>query len=184
MRFPFFEFVTAVRIATALLFFTAAFGKMRHWGTFEGVVANYRLLPDALNRVVAWALPPAEALLAFALILGLPGAEFGAAALLCVFAAAMAINLKRGRTHIDCGCFDASLRQTLSWPLVVRNGLLALLLIVAARSRNAADAADAADAVTVTMGVLAGAAFFMVVQCANIVAALPAKSLRAGRRTT
>ena len=180
MRFPFFEFVTAVRIATALIFFTAAFGKMRSWGTFEGVIANYRLLPDPLNRVVAWALPPAEMLLAFALILGAPQAEIAAGALLCVFAAAMAINLKRGRTHIDCGCFDASLRQTLSWALVVRNALLALLLIVVARSRHVD---DAADAVTLTMGVLAGAALFMVVQCANIVAALPAKSL-ARRRTT
>ena len=181
MRFPFFEFVTAVRIATALIFCTAAFGKMRSWSTFEGVVANYRLLPDALNRVVAWALPPAELLLACALIVGAPLAENAAGALLCVFAAAMAINLKRGRTQIDCGCFDASLRQTLSWPLVVRNVLLALLLIVASRSR---DTGDAADAVTLTMGVLAGVAFFMVVQCANIVAALPAKSPRARRRTT
>jgi len=186
VRFPFFEFITAVRIAMALMFFTAAFGKMRHWGTFEGVVANYRLLPDALNRVVAWVLPPAEMLLACALILGAPLAEIVAGALLCVFAAAMAVNLKRGRTHIDCGCFDASLRQTLSWPLVVRNVLLALLLIVAARSR---DTADAADAVTLTMGVLAGAAFFMVVQCANIVTARPAtarpaKARPAERRTT
>jgi uncharacterized membrane protein YphA (DoxX/SURF4 family) len=180
MRFPFFEFVTAVRVATALMFFTAAVGKMRSWGTFEGVVANYRLLPDALNRVVAWALPPVELLLGCALMLGAPSAETAAAALLCVFAAAMAINLQRGRTHIDCGCFDASLRQPLHWALVVRNALLALLLIVAARSRNVD---DAADAMTLTMGVLAGAAFFMVVQCANIVTALPAKARSSRRRT-
>jgi Methylamine utilisation protein MauE len=88
----------------------------------------------------------------------------------------MAINLMRGRTYIDCGCFDASLRQPLRWSLVVRNALLVLLLAIAAQSR---DAAQAWDLFTLTMGVLAGAAFFMVVQCANILTALPAK-----RRTT
>jgi uncharacterized membrane protein YphA (DoxX/SURF4 family) len=176
MRFPFFEFVTAVRIATALMFFTAAIGKMRRWSAFEGVVGNYRLLPGPLDRWVAWMLPPAEILLAASLALGLPHAEIAASCLLCVFAAAMAINLGRGRRFIDCGCFDASLRQTLRWSLVVRNALLALLLMVVARSRNAV---DASDAVTWVTGVLGGAALFMVVQCASILTALPAK-----RRTT
>jgi uncharacterized membrane protein YphA (DoxX/SURF4 family) len=175
-EFPFFEFVTAVRIATALIFFTAAVGKMRRWSTFEGVVANYRLLPDPLNRWVAWLLPPGELLLAFALVVGAPRAEWVASGLLCVFATAMAINLMRGRTYIDCGCFDVSLRQTLRWPLVVRNVSLVLLLLVAARSR---DDAQAWDVTTLLMGVLAGAAFFMVVQCASILTALPSK-----RRTT
>ena len=172
MRFPFFEFVTAVRIATALMFLTAAIGKMRRWRTFEGVVANYRLLPGALNRVVAWMLPPAELLLALALVLGLPEAEIAASCLLSVFAAAMAINLGRGRKFIDCGCFDASLRQTLRWSLVARNAVLALLLMVAALSRNAA---DAWDGMTLLTGVLGGVAFFMVVQCSSILTALPAK---------
>jgi len=176
MRFPYLEFVIALRIAAALLFATAAVGKMRRWGTFEGVVANYRLLPDALNLAVAWLLPPGEMLLALALILGVPGALIAASGLLCLFAAAMAVNLKRGRTHIDCGCFDASLRQTLRWSLVVRNVALACLLIVAARSQ---DAVAAGDTATLTMGVLAGAAFFVVMQCANILTALPVK-----RRTT
>jgi uncharacterized membrane protein YphA (DoxX/SURF4 family) len=176
MRFPFFEFVMAVRIATALIFLTAAVGKMRRWSTFEGVVANYRLLPDPLNRVAAWLLPPGELLLALALVIGLPYAESVAGGLLCVFAMAMAINLVRGRAYIDCGCFDASLRQPLRWSLVARNALLVSLLIIAAQSR---DAAQAWDLVTLTMGVLAGAAFFVVVQCANMLTALPAK-----RRTT
>jgi uncharacterized membrane protein YphA (DoxX/SURF4 family) len=176
MRFPYLEFVTAVRIAAALIFFTAAFGKMRRWDTFEGIVANYRLLPDSLNRGVTWALPPGELMLAIALTLGVAGAEIVAGGLLCVFAAAVAINLARGRTYIDCGCFDASLRQTLRWSLVVRNAALALLLFAAARSRGAV---EASDAVTLTMGVMAGAAFFMLMQSANILMALPVK-----RRTT
>ena len=54
--------------------------------------------------------------------------HFGAAlaiALLVMFALAMAINLVRGRTEIDCGCFKSGLRQTVSGWLVGRNLLLA-----------------------------------------------------------
>jgi hypothetical protein len=170
------EFITAVRIAAALILFTAAVAKMRSWRTFEGVVANYRLLPNALSRGVAWVLPPAEFLLAIALLFGAPGSELAASALLSVFGIAMAINLLRGRTHIDCGCFDATLKQPLRWSLVVRNAVLVLLLIAAARSRESAGAFDFA---TLLLGVLGGAAFFIVVQCANVLTALPAK-----RRTT
>jgi hypothetical protein len=170
------QFVTAVRVAAALIFFTAAVGKMRSWRTFEGVVANYRLLPDWVSRGVAWLLPPAEMLLAAALLLGAPGSELAAGALLLAFGAAMAINLLRGRTHIDCGCFDSTLKQPLRWSLVLRNAILALLLVAAARSRAVAGAWDFA---TLMLGVLGGAAFFIVVQCANVLTALPGK-----RRTT
>jgi 1,4-dihydroxy-2-naphthoate octaprenyltransferase len=42
----------------------------------------------------------------------------------------MAINLGRGRRDIDCGCFATVLRQRLSWPLVLRNLLLAALALL------------------------------------------------------
>jgi hypothetical protein len=170
------QFITAIRVAAALIFFAAAVGKMRSWRTFEGVVANYRLLPDSLARAVAWLLPPGELLLAVALLFGLPGSELAASALLSVFGAAMAINLLRGRTHIDCGCFDSTLKQPLRWTLVLRNAVLVLLLVAAARSRQTAGAWDFA---TLLLGVLGGAAFFIVVQCANVLTTLSAK-----RRTT
>ena len=51
-----------------------------------------------------------------------PGLALVAMALLALFAAAMAINIRRGRDHIDCGCGQSFLRQTLSWMLVARNG--------------------------------------------------------------
>ena len=85
----------ALRLLMAMIFMSAAIGKMRHWRVFEGVVANYRLLPDALDRLVAWLLPPAEALLAIALIAGIaqPWSACMAATLLVVFALAIGINL-------------------------------------------------------------------------------------------
>jgi hypothetical protein len=37
----------------------------------------------------------------------------------------MAVNLARGRSDIDCGCFIGLLRQRISWALVARNLVLA-----------------------------------------------------------
>ena len=50
----------------------------------------------------------------------------------------MGINLRRGRRHIDCGCFQSALKQTLSWTLVMRNVVLALLMAVALLSNRRA----------------------------------------------
>jgi len=53
-----------------------------------------------------------------------------AAGLLGLYALAMAINLFRGRNHIDCGCSGPSDRtQIISWSLVKRNLVLVLLAL-------------------------------------------------------
>jgi uncharacterized membrane protein YphA (DoxX/SURF4 family) len=161
----FSEVQIAVRTLIALVYLTAAIGKMRHWAVFQGVVANYRLLPDVLVAPFAYCLPPFEALLGAALLLGWlsPWAELAAAALLLVFAAAMGINLKRGRQHIDCGCFQSVLKQRLSWTLVVRNGVLALLLGFALQTIH-----GAADLRMTMDGLLAGGVLFIILQSLNI----------------
>lgn len=96
---------------------------------FAGAVANYRLIPRALEKVLARALPVCEAAGAAGLLFpstrGLAAA--GLALLLCVFSGAIAINLLRGRTTIDCGCFGPALRQALSPWLLLRNALLVIL---------------------------------------------------------
>jgi hypothetical protein len=155
------EVALAVRVLAALLFLTAAYGKFRRIAVFQGVVANYRLLPDALVAPVAYLLPPAEALLGAALLLRLGPSwpELGAAALLVVFAAAMAVNLRRGRRHIDCGCFQSALAQMLSWKLVIRNLVLASLLVASLSVRNVPN-----DLFSVLNGALAGAVLFMILQ--------------------
>ena len=131
-------FALAIRILVSLVFLTAAYGKLRHRMPFQGVVANYRLLPDLMVAPVAYLIPPLELLLGMTLLLGLafPWPEIGAAALLLLFALAMGINLRRGRRHIDCGCFQSALKQTLSWTLVARNLGLALLMAVALFSND------------------------------------------------
>jgi hypothetical protein len=61
--------------------------------------------------------------------IGLPGAAALAAVLLAIYASAMAINLARGRRHIDCGCFGpaAEAGHTLSGGLLLRNAVLILV---------------------------------------------------------
>ena len=64
----------------------------------------------------------------------------------------MAINLRRGRADIDCGCFAGLMRQKLSWPLVARNLVLALALLVVAAGVGGARSLAWLDLVTVAAG--------------------------------
>jgi uncharacterized membrane protein YphA (DoxX/SURF4 family) len=157
-------FALATRTLISLVFLTAAYGKLRHGAPFQGVVANYRLLPDAMVAPAAYLIPPFELLLGATLLLGLayPWSELGAAGMLLLFALAMGINLRRGRRHIDCGCFQSALKQTLSWTLVMRNVVLALLMGVALLSNEAPD-----DLLTLVNGYLTGGALFVILHALN-----------------
>jgi uncharacterized membrane protein YphA (DoxX/SURF4 family) len=169
------EIALAIRVLLALVFLTAAFGKIRHRLTFQGVVANYRLMPEIAVPAFALLLPLVEAAVAGALLFAPPfWPEVSAAILLVVFAAAMAINIWRGRRHIDCGCFQSALKQTLSWTLVARNAGLALLLAVpAAVPEGALPASGAAEAL------LTGTVLFVLLQSMNILwSVVPAWRLR------
>jgi hypothetical protein len=90
-----------------LLFVAAALPKLRHADEFFGVVRNFRLMPEAMARPFAAVLPLAE--LALAAGLAVPAtaaiAAAGLGGLLVLFGLAIAINVVRGRTAIDCGCF-------------------------------------------------------------------------------
>lgn len=121
--------VVLSQVSLAIIFALSAAGKLRAPDEFLGVVENYRLLPEAAVRPVACALPLVEAAVALGLLAGptRPHAAAGALGLLALFSAAIAVNLARGRREIDCGCFGPLLRQRLSWWLVGRNGLLALM---------------------------------------------------------
>ncbi|WP_295525883.1 MauE/DoxX family redox-associated membrane protein [Novosphingobium sp. Chol11] len=117
-------------VAVGLVFVQAAIAKLRHRDLFPGVLANYRLLPGSWIAPVAVVLPWAELVIGLALLAGgQPLAILPAALLLCAFAAAMAVNIARGRRQIDCGCGRSQLRQPLSWLLVARNLVLAAMLL-------------------------------------------------------
>lgn len=133
-------------LTLALVFASAAVSKSLAWGEFEGVVQNFRVLPNALVPAVTWVLPPLELVLAL-MVLFPPTRAFAASlmfVLLVVFGAAIAVNVLRGRTDIDCGCFRSALRQHLSWWMVLRNAVLALFavlctIVVSSREMSWAD---------------------------------------------
>jgi uncharacterized membrane protein YphA (DoxX/SURF4 family) len=160
----------AARICLAIVFVTAAIGKLRHLAIFEGVVANYRILPRVAVKPAALALPWAELAVGASLLapgLG-PTPCIAAVALLAAFAGAMAVNLVRGRAHIDCGCHRTELRQTLRWSLVVRNLVLGSWLLTSFAARWTTDLS------LVAVAIAAGAAAYLFYLLFNVFASLPA----------
>lgn len=174
------EIALAIRVLVALVFLTAALGKARHRLAFQGVVANYRLMPEIAVPAFALLLPLVEAVIAAALLFAPPSwPEASAATLLLLFAAAMTINISRGRRDIDCGCFQSALKQTLSWTLVGRNVVLALLLAVPAAAPE-----DALPGWSAVEALLVGTVLFALLQSMNVFwSAVPAWRLR-GRPAT
>jgi uncharacterized membrane protein YphA (DoxX/SURF4 family) len=158
----------AASIFVGLVFLAAGIDKLRHRTLLPGVIANYRLLPAVLVQPAAWVLPVVELFVAAGLLVGSrPLAPAAAILLLLVFAAAMAINIGRGRRHIDCGCGHAGLRQALGWPMVVRN--LAMAAVLSMRILVPAPLGTAELAVAIAAG---GTAFLLMLMF-NALKALP-----------
>jgi uncharacterized membrane protein YphA (DoxX/SURF4 family) len=160
----------AVNVAMGLVFLSAGARKLMHWHEFRGVVAAYRVLPEISTAAVAAVVVALELLLGSAAILGrgMPLAGLGMAAMLVVFAFAMAINLRRGRTAIDCGCFQTTLRQQLEWRLVTRNIVCSAIVLLASL------APDVPNSTHWLVALPAGAAFFSLYLALNGVWALDA----------
>jgi hypothetical protein len=160
----------AGRVCAGLAFGLAAFDKILHWSILEGVIQNYRLLPQVLVRPVAYALPPVEVAISLALLSGMMlfPAIASAMALLLIFALAMAINIRRGRHYIDCGCHQSFLRQAVRPALVVRNLVLIGILSASLASLQMSYPGSRA------IGFASGIAFFLFYLIANTITALPA----------
>jgi hypothetical protein len=122
-----------LRGALALLLLWAGAHKLRAFGAFQATVADYRLLPATLAAPAAALLVVVEVALGLALLapaLRMP-AVAGTASLLALYTGAIAVNLLRGRRDIDCGCAGPALRQPLREWLLVRNGVLVVLALLA-----------------------------------------------------
>lgn len=130
-------------LSLALLWLAAGWHKLRNPGHFATVVAAYDILPRGPAVIAGSVLPWLECALAVALLLpcSRSWAALSGAALLTLYAGALALNLGRGRTDFDCGCNGGG-RTPLAWRLVWRNLLLlclslSLLLPVPARHMTA-----------------------------------------------
>lgn len=125
--------VLAVRGALAALMLAAALHKLRDMQGFAQAVADYRLVPPTALPVLVPLVPLAEGAAAIAtLVLGAPGLV-ATAGLLLLYAGSIAINLKRGRRTIDCGCLAfGKTGMPIHARMVVRNILLAMLALAIA----------------------------------------------------
>jgi len=120
-----------LRAAFALLFLVAASHKLRDFVRFRTTLGDYRLLPAAVVPLAAFVVIGVEIAVGLALLASARATgPVAAAALLNLYGVAIAVNLARGRRHLDCGCAGPAVRRTISGWLVVRNlGLAATALL-------------------------------------------------------
>lgn len=168
-------------IGAGCLFLSAGVHKLRDFARFVPTLAAYRLLPAGWATVVAQAVIAAE-IAAGAAALAMPvspalgrAGALGCALLLGAYAAAIAINLLRGNTRIDCGCLGFGARvPELRWGLVGRNALL-LAAVLAALLPVSPRPLVGLDAVTV----LGGLALMALIHAgADMALHLPRKEIR------
>jgi hypothetical protein len=130
MSDPVVSCVFATTLSIILL--VGAWHKIKEPVVFSATLENYRLLPEYLVFLVTFLVPIVElsagTLLLFPQTLVMGGQL--ALLLLAFVTGAVAINVWRGNTHIDCGCGGAQ-GQLLSWALVMRNGLLMGMAVLA-----------------------------------------------------
>ncbi len=126
-------FIIASALAIAVLLASAATNKLRAPTRFARQLADYQLLPDPWVRFSARLIPAMELSIAFALLLPITRgwAALSAASLITLYAAAIGINLWRGRRDIDCGCAGPDQVQPLRPVLLLRNSALVVLALVA-----------------------------------------------------
>jgi hypothetical protein len=111
----------------ALVFAISVSHKLRDYARFRASLGAYGLVPMPMLPIFA----PTVVLLELAAILAIvlpvgPGVTL-AFGLLLIYTLALAVNLLRGNTTIDCGCGDAP--TPISGWLLLRNGALLLLAL-------------------------------------------------------
>jgi hypothetical protein len=120
------------------LFLSAAVHKLRDMRQFSAAFANYGVPAVLLRLNLPWAIPALE--LGVAVGLWVPAGRLPALllgiALLLTYGAAIAVNLRAGRSGIACGCGGPDPAQPIAWWMVWRNLLLSLLLLAASAPRR------------------------------------------------
>lgn len=150
--------------AIALLFASASAHKLRDLRRFEEIFAAY----GVFTSISRWHLSRAIPLLELAVAAGLvfdPSRSYAAVAgiaLLSTYAGAIAINLRRGRRDLACGCGGPDERRPIAPWMVWRNVVLALALVLALAPWTSRPV-NFTDAVTVVFGVLTLALVYLCV---------------------
>jgi uncharacterized membrane protein YphA (DoxX/SURF4 family) len=120
------------RLTLGIIFVQSSVAKWRDMASFGAILRDYGVLPRGLVGLFAWAVPIGEVITGLLLIAPIPAIAGSALGLLLLIAvtSAVLVNLRRGRTEIECGCGGAT-GQRLSYGLVWRNLVLVAGLILA-----------------------------------------------------
>ncbi|HEY0342974.1 MAG TPA: MauE/DoxX family redox-associated membrane protein [Steroidobacteraceae bacterium] len=139
----------------ALLFGSAAVHKLRDWRRFDEIFSAYGLVPAISRWRLSWLVPVLELGAAVGLLVDAsrPFAVVVGMLLLLAYAAAIGVNLRRGRRDLACGCGGPDERRPIAPWMVWRNILLALGL-AGTLARWTGRPLVLTDAVTVTFGLL------------------------------
>jgi hypothetical protein len=119
-------FSATLQLALALLFAGAALHKARDLAGFRVAIEQYEILPPRTALLAATGLIAAEAAISLSLLVPSTAelGAIGAASVLLVYSAAIAVNLSRGRSGMDCGCGGAVGPRRIGTGLLWRNGVL------------------------------------------------------------
>jgi Methylamine utilisation protein MauE len=116
--------------AVALLFAAGALHKLRDLRRFDEIFMAYGLVPAVARLRLSRLVPLLEAVVAGGLLLDTSraGATGVGIVLLLGYAAAITINLRRGRRDLACGCGGPDDRRPIAAWMVWRNIAIATLL--------------------------------------------------------
>ncbi len=124
------EFVAVLHVsvcgALALVLAGSALHKLTDVAGFARILSQYQMLPGWAIQATARSIPVFE-LVAAGMLLAAPTRPLGgalAAGLLAIYSSAIALQLRRGRTEIDCGCGGFGADQGIRPSLLGRNAAL------------------------------------------------------------
>lgn len=111
----------------ALLFASAGIHKLRDLKRFEEIFSAYGLMPVTARLSISWLVPILELSIAAALLIKVTRlfAALLAMIMLLGYAGAIAVNLRRGRRDLACGCGGPDERRPIAAWMVWRNILIA-----------------------------------------------------------
>ena len=140
-------------IAIGVIFLAAGLRKLRNLAATAASIDLYRILPTQGGRVVALPLALLEAVSGGLLLVPwlLKRMSIAASAILAAYTFAIALNVVRGSTDLDCGCGDTILLQS-GVALLARNGVMLVLTTVLAFAEGApAHAVDWLTAISIAL---------------------------------
>jgi hypothetical protein len=125
-------FITTGSLFVGLLLIVSALHKVRHMDDFSAAIRGYEIVPLPLEIVPVLLLPLVEGVAGIGLLVPATAAMAGylAAGLFALYGLLIAVSLYRGKLEIDCGCHFGQRESRLSFWMIPRNLVLALLALL------------------------------------------------------